>query len=195
MKTYLPSAILLIGLIFAAGCSSKDSTENANKINEERIDKQAVAVGSDAKEEAKDVTKYMVMLANTSLTEYEFSKVALKKATNPEVRALAQSTMNDHQQDDRQLQTLAKQMNVTLPTTLSNKSKNHLGKLTGMTAGTEFDIQYLDYMASTNDDAIDVADDLKDSAPTDAAKTFAKKILEDDKKHKERARELKNVLN
>ncbi|GAB3691227.1 hypothetical protein GCM10027592_09090 [Spirosoma flavus] len=193
MKTYIASAILIIGFL-GTGCSSKDSTDNANKINEERIDKQAVAVGSDAKEEAKDVTKYMVTLANTSLTEFELSKIALKKATNPEVRAFAQSAINDHQQDDRQLQGLAKQMNVTLPTTLSNKSKNNQGKLTGMQAGTEFDLQYLDLMASTNDDAIDAADDLKDSAPTDATKTFAKKIIEDDKKHKERARQLKNVL-
>ncbi len=195
MKTSIAAVTLLIGSTLIYSCSSRtDSTEQANKANENRIDKQAVAVSSDAKDEAKDVTKNMVELANTSLTELELSKVASQKATNPEVKAYAQQAMNDHQQDDRTLQSIAKQMNVVLPSGLSDKSKSHVSKLNGMKAGTEFDIQYLDYMTSINDDALDRADDLKDDAPTDAVKTFAKKIIDDDKKHKERAKQLKNAL-
>ncbi|GAB3999353.1 hypothetical protein GCM10028807_49350 [Spirosoma daeguense] len=195
MKLYLTPAILFLGFLSMIGCSSSpDSTEKANKVNEDRIEKQAVAVGSDAKDDAKNVTKHMVTLTNTSLTEYELSKVAIKKATNPDVKTFARQIMNDHQQDDRQLQAQAKLMNVTLPTTISNKSKKYLSKLSGMKASNEFDIQFLDYMADVNDDALDAADNLKDSAPTDAVKALAKKLLEDDKKHKEMARQLKNVL-
>ena len=191
--TVLP--LLFVSLFVTFGCSSgNDSTKKAEKINDERIDKQAIAVSNDAKEEAKTVSRNMVKLANTSLTEYELSKVALPKATNPEVRAYAQRVMNDHQQDDKSLQSLAKQMNVTLPVGLSDEGKNHLGKLTGMKAGTEFDLQYLENMVSANDDAIDTAEDLLDHAPNDAAKTFAKKVLSDDKKHKDQAKQLKNVL-
>lgn len=195
MKINALFATLLFGLLAAGGCSSRnDSTKQAEKINDAKIDKQAVATGSDAKAEAKDVTKALVELANTSRTELELSKVAVQKATNPEVRAFAQRAVNDHGQDDRQLETLAKQMNVTLPADLSNKSKSHLSKLTAMEASTAFDTQYLDYMASVNDDALDAADDLRDHAPTDAVKTFAKKMMDDDKTHKEQAKQLKNVL-
>jgi putative membrane protein len=184
-----------LSLVLAYGCSSgSDSADKANKINEERIDKQAVAVSSDAKDEAKDVTRNMVELANTSMTEYELSKVALQKATNPEVKSYARTAMNDHQQDDRTLQSIAKQMNVVLPSAINSKSKNHVDKLNDMKSGTEFDTQYLDYMASINDDALDVADDLKDDAPTDAVKTFAKKLIDDDRKHKDQAKQLKNAL-
>jgi len=49
-------------------------------------------------------------------------------------------------------------------------------------------------MKDLNDDGIDAADDLKDNAPNDAVKSFAKKLLDDDKTHKEQSRELKNVL-
>jgi putative membrane protein len=195
MKPTTLLSTVLVGLILAYGCSSSsDNTEKAEKINNDKIDKQAIAVSNDAKEEAKGVSKNMVELANSSLTEFELSKVALKKATNPEVKAYAQRVMNDHQQDDKSLQSLAKQMNVTLPTGLSDKSNGHLGKLTGMKAGTEFDLQYLENMISVNDDALDAADDLRDHAPNDAAKTFARKLLDDDEKHKKQAKQLKNVL-
>ncbi|GAB3541963.1 DUF4142 domain-containing protein [Spirosoma fluminis] len=190
-----PFALLSLSLGLAYGCtSSNDSAEKANKINEERIDKQAVAVSSDAKEEAKKVAQYMVELANTSMTEYELSQLATQKATNPEVKAYARTVMNDHQRDDRALQAASKQMNVVLPTTLTNKSKDYVNKMNDMKAGTEFDVQYLDYMASLNDDALDAADDLEDDAPADAVKTFARKVLDDDKKHKEQAKQLKNAL-
>lgn len=189
------SATLLIALLATGGCSSRtDSTQQAERINNAKIDKQAVAVSSDAKDDAKDVTKAMVELANTSRTELELSNVAARKATNPEVRAFALRAVSDHGQDDRQLETLAKQMNVTLPADLSDKGKSHLSKLTGMKASTEFDTQYLDYMAAVNDEALDAADKLRDNAPTDAVKTFAKKIMDDDKKHKAQAKQLKNVL-
>lgn len=190
---HLLPALFIASLML--GCfSGSDSLEKTEKINNDRIDKQAVALSDDAKKEAKEVAKKMVQLSNSGHTEYELSKIALTKATNPEVRAYAQRVMNDHQADDRTLQSLAKQMNVTLPAELADESKDHLSKLTDMTKGTAFDLQYLDFMKDLNDDGIDAADDLKDNAPNDAVKSFAKKLLDDDKTHKEQSRELKNVL-
>ncbi|QJW91388.1 DUF4142 domain-containing protein [Spirosoma taeanense] len=195
MKSNRVTALLLVGLILNYGCSSRnDSTEKAEKINAERIDKQAVAISSDAKDEAKGVTKNMVELANSSQTEYELSKLAVQKASNPQVKILARQIMTDHQQGDRELQNLAKLMNVVLPVGLSNDSKNQVGRLSDMRTSTEFDLQYLDYMTSVNDDALDIADDLRDDAPTDAVKTYAKKVLNNDKKHKEQAKQLRKAL-
>lgn len=184
----------LVGASFLFGCSSNDSTNKADKINDERIDKQAIAVSNDAKEDAKKVSRYLVHLSNSGTTEFELSKVALQKATNPEVRGFAQRAMNEHQQNDKALQSLAKQMNVTLPAELSDNSKTSLGKLTEMKPGTEFDLQYLDNMATVNDDALEVADDLQDLSPNDAVKAFAKKLSENDGKHKDLAKQLKNIL-
>ncbi|WP_338872473.1 DUF4142 domain-containing protein [Spirosoma sp. SC4-14] len=190
---HLLPALFMVSLLL--GCfSGSDSLEKAEKINNDRIDRQAVAMSDDAKKEAKEVAKKMVELSNSGHTEYELSKVALTKATNPEVRAYAQRVMNDHQADDRTLQSLAKQMNLTLPTELSPRSNDQLSKLSDMSKGTAFDLQYLTFMVDLNDDALDDADDLKDDAPNDAVKSYAKKLLSDDKKHKEQSRELKNVL-
>lgn len=195
MNTSRIGTVLCLGLVLAFGCSSKDSTDKARRINDQRIDKQAIATSDDAKKEAKQVAADMVDLASTSLAELELSKIALQKATNPAVKAYASQTMTAHTLDDRTLRNLARQMNVTLPAELANKGRNHVSKLAKMSAGTDFDLEYLDYMADINDDAIDAADNLRDNPPSDAVEAFAKKRVNDDRKHKDQARQLKNVLN
>lgn len=194
MKPTLMSAALLAGLLINAGCASDDSTSKANKVNEERIDKQAIAISEDDKDKAKDVSKSLVDLASMSMTEYELSKVAFQRATNPQVKALAQQAMNEHQQSERDLRALARQLNVTLPTAMAREGKNRIDDLQDAQAGTAFDIDYLSEMAKVNDKALDVADDLEDNAPNDAVKELAKKVQTNDEKHKDQAKQLKNVL-
>lgn len=195
MKPQIVTATLLTGLWLTYGCSSGDSTTKADKVNEEKIDKQAVAASSDDKDQAKDVSKGLVDLASMSMTEYELSKVAFQRATNPQVKAFAQQTMNEHQRAERELRNLARQINVTLPTAMANEGKDRVEDLQDEKAGTAFDIEYLSEMARVNDKAIDVADELEDDAPTREVKAFARKIQDDDKKHRDQAKQLKNVLN
>lgn len=194
MKLNIPIAAVLMGLSFAYGCSSSDSASKAEKANEERIDKQAVAISSDDKDQAKDVSKGLVDLASMSMTEYELSKVAFQRATNPQVKAFAQQAMNEHQQAERELRSLARQINVILPTEMAKEGKDRIGDLQDQKAGTAFDIEYLTEMAKVNDKAVDVADELEDDAPTPEVKAFARKIQESDKKHEDQAKQLKNVL-
>ena len=129
------------------------------------------------------------------MTEYELSKLAYQRATNPQVKTYAQQVMNAHQQDERELRNIARQINVTLPTTMAKEGKDRIEDIQEEKAGTAFDIKYLDEMAKVNGKAIDVADDLEDVAPTNEVKTLARKIQDDDKKHRDQAKELKNVLN
>ena len=128
------------------------------------------------------------------MTEYELSKVAFQRATNPQVKAYAQQTMNEHQQTERELRTIARQLNVTLPTTMAKEGKDRVEDLQDNKSGTAFDVEYLSEISKVNDKAIDVADELEDDAPTRAVKTFSRKIQSDDKKHRDQAEQLKNVL-
>ena len=194
MKTHFLPAILLTSLVLTFGCSSRDSTTKADKVNEKKIDEQAVAISSDHKDKAKDVSQGLVDLTSMSMTGYELSKVALQKATNPQVKTFAQRAMNAHQQGEKQLRDLARQLNVTLPSTMAKEGKDRVEDLQDEKAGTAFDVEYLSEMAKVNDKAIDVADELEDDAPSKEVKAFARKIQEDDKKYKEQAQQLKNVL-
>lgn len=193
MKASVLPTIIAAGLLLG-GCG-QDSKDKAKEQNEKRIDQQATAISDDAKDDAKKVVDNMVDLFSMGMTEYELSKVALQKATNPEVKAYAQRALNEHQQGEKQLRDLARTMNITLPANLAKDGKDRLEDLQDEKPGTAFDTQYLKEMAAVNDKATDAADDLADNAPNDAVKTFARKLEESDKNHRDRAKQLRNVLN
>ncbi len=118
MKTNAWNALLLSGLLLAS--CGQDNKEQAKDANEKKIDAQATAISDDAKDDAKEVAENVVDLFSMGMTEYELSKIALQKATNPEVRAYAQRAMNQHQQDEKELRDAARQMSVTLPATMAD---------------------------------------------------------------------------
>jgi putative membrane protein len=194
MKSYYLGLALLISTVALSSCSSNDSTSKAEELNNERIEKQAIAVGADAKEDAKRVAKYMVQVSADQTTSLELCRIAVQKATNPEVRSLAQQTLLAHQQDDRQLRVLAKQINVTLPVEQSGDGKKLIDKLTEQERGTAFDIAFLDYMVTLTDKLVDVTDDLADDAPTDDVKKFAKEAKSNNQQLHDRVKQSKNAL-
>jgi putative membrane protein len=192
MKTTILSAVLASGILLG-GCGT-DSKDKANEVNEKKIDQQATAISDDAKKDAKDVANNMVELFSMGMTEYELSKLALQKATNPEVKSYAQRAMNEHQQNEKQLRDMARTMNITLPATMAKDGKDRVEDLQDEKPGTAFDLQYLKEMNTVNDKAADKADDLADNAPNDAVKTFARKLEDSDKKHRDQAKQMRNAL-
>ena len=195
MKKIIVSLSLAIALLAGYGCSSKtDSTEQAKETNEERIDDQAVNTRNNDKDDAEDMSDGLVDLANTGMTEYELSKMAVQQATNPDVKAYAQKAVSEHEKDEYGLTKLAREMNLTLPTTLSKDGQDSMEDLRDEKAGKDFDKKYLSEMQSVNKKAIDVADDLEDDGPSDAVKKFAAKIKADDTEHRNRAEALEKAL-
>ncbi|WP_080238638.1 DUF4142 domain-containing protein [Spirosoma rigui] len=192
MKTIILGAVLASGILLG-GCGT-DSKDKAKEVNEKKIDQQATAISDDAKKDAKDVADNMVELFSMGMTEYELSKLALQKATNPEVRSYAQRAMNEHQQNEKQLRDMARSMNITLPATMAKDGKDRVEDLQDEKPGTAFDLQYLKEMNTVNDKAADTADDLADNAPNDAVKTFARKLEDSDKKHRDQAKQMRNAL-
>lgn len=193
MKINILSALVVSGLLLG-GCG-KDSKEAAKEVNEKKIDQQATAISDDAKSDAKEVADNVVELFSMGMTEYELSKIALQKATNPEVRSYAQRAMNEHQQNEKQLRDMARTMNITLPATMAKDGKDRIEDLQDEKPGTAFDLQYLKEMNTVNDKATDTADDLADNAPNETVKTFARKLEEGDKKHRDQAKQMRNALN
>lgn len=184
----------MVSGILLGGCG-KDSKETAKEVNEKKIDQQATAISDDAKSDAKEVADNVVELFSMGMTEYELSKIALQKATNPEVRSYAQRAMNEHQQNEKQLRDMARTMNITLPSTMAKDGKDRIEDLQDEKPGTAFDLQYLKEMNAVNDKATDTADDLADNAPNETVKTFARKLEEGDKKHRDQAKQMRNALN
>ncbi len=195
MKNTLISLSLALALLSGYGCSSKtDSTKQAKEANEERIDDQAVDTKNGDKDDAEDMSDGLVDLAGMGMTEYELSKMAVQQSTNAGVKAYAQKAVSEHEKDEYGLTKLARDMNLTLPATLSKDGQERIEDLRDEKAGKDFDKKYLSQMQAVNKKAIDVADDLEDDGPSDAVKKLAAKIKADDTVHRNQAEALVKAL-
>ncbi|HYD79041.1 MAG TPA: DUF4142 domain-containing protein [Paucimonas sp.] len=81
-------------------------------------------------------------LAYANISEIEAAKVAQSKSKNDEVLNFARQMIDDHTQALDQLQQLAQQKNVQLPTEPNAKHKSMIKKLEAM-SGDAFDREYL----------------------------------------------------
>src|SRR4029079_19488483 len=61
---------------------------------------------------------FVLHAGKANLEEIECSRQAVNKATNPEVKRIAQRIIDDHTKAQQQLQPIAQQLGVTLPTAL-----------------------------------------------------------------------------
>ena len=197
MKHTALSALLLAGLLFNTGCSSKDSNtdmaENANDQKIENNESGAAAMTASSTGDAKDVATYIVDLASTGMTELDMSKMAVERATTPAVKSYAQEVVQAHDKDDQKIKQLASEYNITLPDGLSNDGQEMVMKLKQQN-GAEFDKQYLDNMADINDKAISKTKDLADNTDKMDLKEFATKTEGDDTHHRDMAKQLKDQV-
>ena len=86
--------------------------------------------------------KGMIDMAIANMAEVDTGKLALSKSQNAEVKTFAQQMIDDHGKALSELQTLAQQKGVTLPTELDAKHKAMAAKLEKL-SGEAFDKQYM----------------------------------------------------
>jgi len=101
----------------------------------------AGATGSGASLSKTD-QKALMDMAVANMAEVETGKLALSKSQNAEVKTFAQQMIDDHGKALSELQTLAQQKGVTLPTELDAKHKAMSAKLEKL-SGDAFDKQYM----------------------------------------------------
>jgi putative membrane protein len=105
-------------------------------------------------------TKFMKEAAMGGMEEVELGKLAAQKASDPNVKSFGQKMVDDHSKANDQLQQLATQKGVTLPTGMSTAQKNDMAKLDKL-SGATFDKAYVSMMVK--DHKKDVAEFKKES--------------------------------
>jgi len=105
-------------------------------------------------------TKFMKEAAMGGMEEVELGKLAAQKATDADVKSFGQKMVDDHSKANDQLQQLATQKGVTLPTGGSTQQKNDMARL-GKLSGAAFDKAYVSLMVK--DHKKDVAEFKKES--------------------------------
>lgn len=112
----------------------------------------AQSFGIAAAELAEQDNSFITQAAQVNLAEITIGKLALQKATTPQVRSLAQETLADHQNAQSKLEQLAGQKGVTLPSS-PNAGQQNIGKQLESASGAMFDTTYLQAQISGHQEA------------------------------------------
>lgn len=85
---------------------------------------------------------FMRVAAQSDMSEIMTSRLALKRSTNPNVRAFAQRMIEHHTMSSNQLKQLAQQKGVTLPEVPNAQGEALMRRLSGL-SGAQFDQAYM----------------------------------------------------
>lgn len=167
-------AISVSALTFQA-CSggNKDAKENADSVNMAKdTTTDVAATGGIAVDEAD--AKFTTQAAVGGMAEVELGKMALEKSSNAKVKEFATMMVKDHGMANTELMAIAKQKNITLPSTVDEEHKQKMDDLSKKT-GTDFDKAYVDAMVSGHKSTLKLMEDESKDGKDADLKSFATK--------------------
>jgi putative membrane protein len=167
--------LLSISALAFEACNggNKDAKESADSLNMAKDSStNAVATGGIAVDEAD--AKFTTQAAVGGMAEVELGKLALEKSSNPQVKEFATMMVKDHGMANTELMAIAKQKNITLPSTVDDEHKKKMDELSKK-SGADFDKAYVDAMVSDHKSTLKLMEDeLRDAKDADL-KAFATK--------------------
>jgi putative membrane protein len=147
---------------------------------------EAKSSTSARKEEAKVDSgdrRLMTRAAQMGVAEVATSKVAMEKASRPEVKKFAEHMVKEHEKSNSELKQIASSKGVSLPTLPDGKHQDALKNLRGM-SGEKFDRQYMEQAGVKDHKAtLDLFQDGAKKAKDPELKAFFEKNVTDIKQH------------
>jgi putative membrane protein len=116
--------------------------------------------------------KFVKAAAEDSMAAIKIGQLAEQKTTNPNIKRFAQQQVQTHQSMHNQLQPIAQQSNVTLPTQLNSRDQKEYNRLSSL-SGTQFDQDYTRWAAQSHQRALDAFQQESRSGQNAQLKTFA----------------------
>ncbi|UFH56283.1 DUF4142 domain-containing protein [Spirosoma sp. KNUC1025] len=170
--------VLLTGVSVAqqnSGAMSAGTTTQVGKESKSEFDSQnqkgAAAVSAVSATNAKLSSadqNLMMEVAKGGMMQLEVSKVALQKATNPEVRELAQAEVDEQTGLSAKLQEIASAKGITLPSSPDPETQAMLTKLQGM-SGAALDKMYVSESGVKGHEKLDRVMSTVESTASDAS--------------------------
>ena len=127
--------------------------------------------------------------AESGLFEVQAAQIAQQKGNDAQVKTFAQTMVDDHTKANQELQALAQQKGVKLPTSPSVGQKAKLGTLNHWTK-SGFDHHYADDQISAHKDAVSLFERYGKGGDNAELKTFANETLPTLKEHLKMAQDL-----
>ena len=140
----------------------------------------------------------VALLDEANMADSAAGALALKKATNPDVKAFAKLMMAEHHALRVAGQELAKQLGVTpkLPERdpLAGYLRNEMDALKKTAKGAEFDQTYIDHEVSIHQALLDFANQARVITQTAELRALIEKAVTVVKKHLDQAQEIQKKL-
>ncbi|MGN8054930.1 DUF4142 domain-containing protein [Pedobacter sp. 22163] len=167
--------LLAISALAFQACNggNKDAKESADSLNMAKDSStNTVATGGIAVDEAD--AKFTTQAAVGGMAEVELGKLALEKSSNPQVKEFATMMVKDHGMANTELMAIAKQKNITLPSTVDDEHKKKMDDLSKK-SGADFDKAYVDAMVSGHKSTLKLMEDESRDGKDADLKAFATK--------------------
>jgi putative membrane protein len=155
--------ILLLGLcLFVAGPAFAQSVGEKTGVNS--------ALGI-----APKTSDFVKEAATSDMFEIQSSQLAAQR-TQGDVQSFANQMVSDHTKTTSELQALAPQLKVSLPSQMTSSQQSMLDKLKGL-QGNDFAKQYMDDQVSAHKDAVSLFQRYGKSGRNDKLKAWANQTL------------------
>ncbi len=163
MKKPLLKMLLLsltVGGMCLTSCKQDPKPEDTKEVAED----QNEAKFDDTNEAKEDDSEYLIAAAEKDLAEIETGKLAVSKGTDADVKKLGQMMIDEHTKASAMTKSLAAKKNVSLPTSITDKGKEHFEDLNDEKTGNDFDKKYADMMVDGHEDTISKLKDASEKA-------------------------------
>lgn len=130
--------------------------------------------------------------ASGGLGEIQAAQVAKQKSSSPQVKTFADRMISDHTQANNELQQIAQQENLTLPTQPDSHDKASVHVMSGLT-GPAFDHSYVQAEVRDHQQVVALFQQEAISGRDPALKQYAQKTLPTLRQHLQMAQALTNA--
>lgn len=136
---------------------------------------------------------FVIGAASSNISEVQFGRLALQKATNDSVKLFAQNMVTEHTRAQAQLDSLAKIMGISVPDSMDAAHKSLYTRLSGL-SGAAFDSVYIDNQVIDHTATRTLFQDQISNGKDTRLKSYATKVLPAVTSHLEQATRLRTRL-
>jgi len=168
---------LAVSLLLVIGCDMREKTTEAN----------AEPVGEIIATTVDDDNRVIISLVAMNQEEIALSQLALQKSSHQDVTALARMLEEAHTRTLAELNKLAEDQELTIPTTLNEKAEESKTTLNKQ-SGKEFDLAYCQMMVEGHNRSIAILEGAAENAQSADLRGWAERTLPHLRQHLEEAK-------
>ena len=174
-----------------AACNTETANEVSTDVNlAEDAAANDVLGANQAEANPTDAAGFANAVAAADLYEVESARLAADKASNAEVKSLAQHIRTDHEKSTAELKSAAGSANITVAAKLDAEKQGMLDQLKAA-SGAEFDRLFVEQQKTAHQKALAMLQGYSSGGDNEALKAFATKTAAAVKGHLDHANSIK----